>query len=159
MPQPIFRCFRRFDAHEYIWPQRGQTCSRGLTIGKRGASEKRGPLERDHGDRERIEPPSGEVTPVRSPELRRASLCSVCSVISVVFCLSGRASGHEMQASNATKVVSIHRSACLEQVGNGSSSERSVSQRDGALFEYRARKTARDERFMLPEVYFPNIEK
>lgn len=40
MPQPIFRCFRRFDAHEYIWPQRGHTCSRGLTIGKRGASVK-----------------------------------------------------------------------------------------------------------------------
>lgn len=45
MPQPIFRCLRRFDAHEYIWPQRGQTCSRGLTIGKRGASEKRGLLK------------------------------------------------------------------------------------------------------------------
>ncbi|KAG7205724.1 hypothetical protein KM043_007673 [Ampulex compressa] len=44
MPQPIFRCFRRFEAQEYICPQRGQTCSRGLTMGKRGASGKRGTL-------------------------------------------------------------------------------------------------------------------
>lgn len=39
IPQPIFRCFRRFEAHEYIWPHLGHTCNRGRTMGNSGGSE------------------------------------------------------------------------------------------------------------------------
>jgi len=139
IPQPILRCFRRFDAHEYIWPQRGHTCSRGLTIGKRGASGKRPSVrERDH---ERPPRGSGLVPGWRrasregplSPPLPSDSLPRVEGV--------GRSQGSKRR--NATKVISINIEAhALSKSGMDppQSHPRDNPSSETALFEHRARQ-------------------